>query len=133
MWVYLIIGVCAFSVLQFAIGFAALARLLPTLFALGRYLVRLLLVGSFRLYRLLLTLAAPLLTRYFNINVLGGIARLISTVLLSVSAGLAALWLLHWSLSLWTISPPVLHGLIVGLLWDDMSEPGSLRLGVKKE
>lgn len=131
MWVYLIIGVCAFSLLQGAIGLAAVLRLLPALLGLARYLTRLLFVGSLRLYRLLLTHVAPLVKRTAGIDLLTGIPRLIAVLLLSTSLWLATLLLLGVGLSAWTIAPAVLHGLIVGLLWDDLAQPGELQMGIK--
>jgi len=126
MWAFLIIGVCAFSVLQGAIGLVAILRLLPALLSLARYLTRLFFVGSFRLYRLLLTLTARWLKRFAGIDVLTGMPRLIVTLMLSVSLWLTTLLLLRVSLSVWVFIPAVLHGLIVGLLWDDLAQPGEL-------
>lgn len=131
MWVYLIIGVCAFSLLQGAIGLAAVLRLLPALLSLARYLTRLFFVGSFRLYRLLLTLAGRWLKRFAGIDILTGIPRLIATLLLSISLWLATVLLLRVSLSVWIFVPAVLHGLIVGLLWDDLAQPSELQMGIK--
>ncbi len=128
---YLIIGVCAFSVLQFVVGVAALFRFLPALLSLARYLTRLLFVCSFRLYRQILKWVAPLLRRQFNIDVLDGWARLAATVLLSLVFVLGALLLLQISVSVWSIVPTALHGLIVGLLWDDLVQPGELQMGIK--
>jgi len=131
MWVFVIIGVCAFSVLQGAIGLAAVLRLLPALLSLARYLTRLSFVASFRLYRLLFALVAPLVKRSSGIDLLTGIPRLVATVALSTSLWLTALLLLQASLSVWIFVPAILHGLIVGLLWDDLAQPGELQMGIK--
>jgi hypothetical protein len=131
MWAYLVIGVCAFSCLQSAIAVVALFRFLPSLLSLLRYLVRLLFVCSFRLYRLILTWIAPLARRYLNLNVLDGVPRLIASSLLSITFSCLGLWLLSIDIAWWNMTLTVLHGLIVGLLWEDISHPGDLQMGIK--
>ena len=131
MLAFLIIGTCAFFVLQLAIAAAAVARFLPTLFNLLRYLTRLMLVCSFRLYRLVLRWLVPPLAHYFKVDLLNGWARLVAAVAISMSLGMTIVSLAHWNLTTWSLGPFALHGLIVGLLWDDLSQPGELQMGIK--
>ena len=87
------------------------------------------LILSFRLYQALLTRLAPGCRGRFGIDILTGAARVAASVMLSMAQGFVLLLLLHQPLTVWTGGWPVLHGLVVGFLWDEIGDPGGFRLG----
>jgi hypothetical protein len=66
-----------------------------------------------------------------NVFVFHGITRVITTVILMEVFGLTILALLHKSLSGSVIASLAIRGLIVGLVWDNILDPGRFRLGLK--
>ncbi len=131
MWLYLVLGVCAATCLNGGLVLVGLARFLPSLLNLLRYLTRLSLVCSFRLYRLILAALNPYAQRYCKLDLLAGRVRLVASIILSLVVALTVLLVLQISLNAWTVTPAVIHGLLVGLLWDDLSQPGQLQMGIK--
>jgi len=121
--------VCLFSLAQCFIALALLLRFLPATAKFARFCLRGLLILSFRWYRLLLTQIAPFLKRLVGIDILAGIARVGATILLSLLQGFVLLFLLHWPIAVWNVGLFVLHGLLVGLAWDEMEHPGDLQMG----
>jgi hypothetical protein len=127
---YLILGICAVACLYGVIGPLALIRFLPSLLGLARHLMRLFLVYSFRLYRVVLAWMAVYTKRYFRFNPLVGWARLATCVVLSLILTLITLLILRVSINAWLLVPALVHGLLVSLVWDDLSQPGQLQIGV---
>ncbi len=126
-----LVGTCLVSLSLVFLSLAALLRLLPRLLHLIGRCLRGLLILSFRLYRLLLTRIAPPLQRRLRVDILDGPARLIASVVLSLALGALVLVLSRFRVTAWSIVLWLLHGLFVGLAWDEIEEPGGLRLGAK--
>jgi len=110
---------------------AALLRLLPQFLKLIRLGLRGFLILSFRFYHLLLTRIAPVIQQCLNINVLTVHLRVVASLLLSLILGLVFLFLTSLPVTGWSVGLSVLHGLSVGLAWDEIEKPGGLQLGVK--
>jgi hypothetical protein len=87
------------------------------------------LIVSYRFYHRILTTLAPAITRT-GVDVLAGNWRVAATTCLSLVIGvlvsLLALPLLPVVLVLAAI-----HGLVVGLVWDEIEQPGGLQLGTR--
>ena len=127
----LIFSMTVFALNMLFISIAGLLRLLPTVLPiLGRAALGLLLL-SCRLYYLLLTRAAPLVEQRTKINIVVGLWRLATTLILSLVLGVLILFLAQWPLTLWTVAPLVLHGLFVDFIWDDIPQTGSIQMGVR--
>jgi hypothetical protein len=120
---------CLFSLNMIILVLAGLLRMLPSFLKFIRNMIRAILNLSIRFYKLILTRAAPTLGQYFGINILKGFARIISSILISLVIGLIILTLLHLPINALTVGICILHGLIVGLVWDGISSLGNLNLG----
>ena len=129
----LLIFACCFSVILLFLSLAGLLRLLPALIPYVRRALRWLFVLSFRLYRHVLAWLAPYVEAYLGFSVVAGFPRVVAAVLLSVILGVTFLLLAHWSITAWSVGLCVLHGLVVGVAWDELEESEGLRLGVKAE
>jgi hypothetical protein len=125
------VGTCLVSVSMVFLSIAGLLRLLPRFLHLIRLGSRSFLILSFRFYHLLLTRMAPVIQQHLNIHILVGHARVVATLLLSLSLGLLFLALTNLPVTRWSVGLSLLHGLAVGLAWDEIEKPGGLQLGVK--
>jgi hypothetical protein len=128
-----LLAVCFGVPFVLLLSVAAVLRLLPPLLAAARQASRWLLILSFRFYFLILSALSGPCRRYLRVNPLVGLARLCATVLLSLAIGTSGLWLADLPVTVWTIGALGVHGLLVGLIWDEALEPGGLRLGVSIE
>lgn len=128
-----LLGACLFSLSLLFFSLAAMLRLLPNFLHLVRLGLRGLLILSFRLYYLLFRrMAAPVKQR-LNINILSDHWRVIFSVLFSLVLGLFFLLLTGWPVTGWGIGLTLLHGLCVGLAWDEIENPAGLQLGARHE
>lgn len=125
--------ICLFSLAQVLIALALLLRFLPALVKFARLCLRGFLILSFRLYRLLLKPIAPVVQRYVGVDILSGMARVVATLLLSLVLGFVLLLVMQWPVAIWNIGLFALHGLLVGLAWDEMEHPSDLRMGVNSQ
>ena len=128
---YILIGACFSAPVLFFLSLAALLRFLPSLLALGARGLRGFFILSVRFYHLLLVRVAPFLHRRLGIDVLNGFTRLLATLLLSLVLGLSMLVLASFPVNEWSVGLLIIHGLLVGLIWDEIEEPRGLKLGVK--
>jgi len=126
-----LVGTCLASMSLVFLSIAALLRLLPQFLKLIRLGLRGFLILSFRFYHLLLTRIAPVIQQCLNINVLTVHLRVVASLLLSLILGLVFLFLTSLPVTGWSVGLSVLHGLSVGLAWDEIEKPGGLQLGVK--
>ena len=129
----LMFGVCFLSVSLFFLSASLLLRNIPALYDFFMRLLRNLLQLSYRFYRALLLRLHPYSLHYLNLNILDGSARLIASVMLSLIFGLAILLLLRWSPTMWNVGIFILHGIFIGLAWEDFFEPQGLRMGERME
>jgi hypothetical protein len=123
--------VCLFSVAQLFLALAVLVRLIPAFARFMRLCLRAFFILSYRLYALVLWPIATPLKKYLGLNILAGLWRVLATVGLSLGVGLALVVITHGPLTGWIVALFVLHGLIVGLVWDEIEHPSDLQLGAK--
>jgi hypothetical protein len=126
----LVVGTCFFSSIVFFLSLAASLRLLPKLLGFLIRVLRWFMILSYRLYSFILEKCAEPADRLFEIDLCTGLVRLMSTTLLSTSIGLSVHLLTDLPWSEWIIAVFSLHGVLVGLLWDKLLDPGGLMLGV---
>ena len=124
-----LLAACCVSIILVFLSLAALLRLLPVLLNAIRLGLRAILILSYRLYALVLTRVAPEVEERLGFDILTGIPRLVATVLLSLVSGLLFVTITHLPLTAWIWVLLVLHGLAVGLAWDEIAQPGGLQLG----
>ncbi len=125
----LCIGACLLSPVAFFFSGAAFLRVLPPFFRFLHRCLRVLLIVSYRLYRLILNA----LTSWSGIELAQGWLRVLVTTVCSTLLGLGVHSLAHWSLQWWSLGMFVLHGLSVGLVWDEIEKPGGVQMGVTLE
>jgi hypothetical protein len=130
---HLLVSACLSSGAAILMSIAILLRLLPHLPNAIRVALRAVLILSFRLYRCLLRPLAPVLRRGLGIRIFDVLPRVTACVMLSLAAVLVTLRLADLPLKGWSIGIALLHGLAVGLTWDEIEKPGGLQLGVKQE
>ncbi len=122
----------AFAAAQLFVGLAILVRLLPALVAGAQAVFQISLILSFRLYRLILEQIAPYAEGY-GVEISTGLGRIGTTIALSLAIGMGLWLLIGWQLSWLLVGALAIHGLIVGLAWDEIEKPGGLQMGVRIE
>jgi hypothetical protein len=128
-----LVGICLASMSLAFFSIAALLRLLPHFLSLIQRALRVFLILSFRFYHLVLTCIAPTIQQLLNVDILVGSARIVASLLLSLVLGLLFILVTGWIVTGWSIVLFLLHGLFVGLAWDEIGNPAGLQLGVKIE
>lgn len=131
MFEHALIGTCLASLSLVLFSLAGLLRFFPRLASFLMTCLRGILILSFRLYHLTLTYLDPLVGSLLGIDVLSGYFRLIGCVLISLTIFTLIFLILGARWSVWFFLIPLLHGLSVGLAWDEIEKPGGLQLGVK--
>jgi hypothetical protein len=127
----LLVGACLFAPAVFFFSLAALLGLLPVFARFLRICLRALLILSYRLYLIILTLVAPLVERWVGVDPLLGWPRLVATLTLSLIIGMVVLALTPLTATAISLGLIVVHGLAVGLAWDEIAAPGGLQLGAR--
>ena len=94
-------------------------------------LLRRLLRGSYHLYAALLQWAAPYIKALLGLDVLEGLPRIITCVMLSLGIGFCLLSILHLHLGFWTGTILILHGLFVGKQWEQIEAPKDFQMGAR--
>jgi hypothetical protein len=62
-----------------------------------------------------------------------GWRRIVITTVLSTIIGIGILSVAGWPHSWWSLGLGVVHGLCVGLAWDEIEKPGGVQVGVTLE
>jgi len=128
-----LVGTCLFVFAWTIISLVILLRFLPNILSFLLRIVRGTLILSFRLYRAILSYFAFPLQSNLHVDVLNGLPRVVATVGLSLSLGVPLFLLTNWTATGLAIVLCILHGLLVGLAWDEIQAPGGLQLGSKIE
>lgn len=127
----LLISTMVFSLNMFFLALAGLLQLLPTAIPLVGRVLWALLVLSCRLYVLVLVRLAPLVRARTGVDLTDGLWRVGATLTLSLLVGTFFLFLLAWPVNGVLATLFILHGLFVGLAWEEIQDHGGLQLGVK--
>lgn len=125
----LLVAGCCLSLNVLVVSVAVLVRHLPGLLLFARKGLRWWLVISYRAYHALLSRLAGRARAWLQVDLLATLPRILVSTLLSLGWGVGLLALLGVPLRVWSIGPFALHGLLVGWLWDEVAEPGGIRLG----
>ena len=129
----LLIGAVLFSVILFFFSLAALMGMFPHFLRSMRWILRGVLILSYRLYRMTLLQLRPLIHCYLGFDLMNGYARVIMCIALSLIPGIIFLILLAPPIDFVLLCLSFMHGLFVGLAWEDIENPGGIRLGVETQ
>ena len=128
-----LLGMVCFSLAFLCMAVASLLPFIPVSVHVMRRGLRAMLILSFRLYQLILSRVTPVFTRW-GIDLLhDGYARITATMMLSLIMGCGLSLLIQLSINGVVIALALVHGLIVGLAWREIEEPGDFQLGVTIE
>lgn len=128
MWMLVL---CLAMYVQLLILLAFAFHLVPTLVRVLGMSVRMFLLLSYRLYRVVLTPLAEVIQAWAGVDILTGIMRVGATTALSLTLGLIVIALTPLILSPITVGICILHGIVVGLIWNELEYPGHLHLGAR--
>ena len=105
------------------------ARNLPAILASVRQLVRDAFRGSYRLYNAILSL----LQSWIGYDLFQPVIRTICTVILSLMIGTGLLGIFSLNIPVWVLIILILHGLFVGLAWENILRSEGFQTGVNLE
>lgn len=128
-----VLGLCIFSLIQFFLSLAIVFRLLPHSLRAFRFALRGLVILSFRLYWLVLRRLAPVINQLLGVDIVAGVPRILACIALSVILGTTFVLIVGRGITGWTVALFLVHGLLVGLTWDEIEAPGGIQLGVPIE
>jgi len=126
---YMFAGGCLLAmnfVFMFLFG---LLRNLPTILRAARVTVREILVLTYRLYRPVIGGAQAAIHRSLGTDIGRSPMRVITSALLSLLVMLLFDLILRWRVSLFWSLLAILHGMVVGWLWDGLEQADGLRMG----
>ena len=103
---------------QLVAGLAALLRLLPAIASGIRFMFRMILFGSMRLYQPILFHVNPW-TRSFGVNLFAEAWRVAACVILSLLIAGGVILVFGWEVTVWHVAAIVGHGLYVGIFWPE--------------
>lgn len=122
-----ILGMCLVSPVVFFFSLAAFLGLLPAFLRFMHGALRVTLILSYRLYQLVLAGVTSLT----GVDIVQGWLRVVASTILSTVIGIAIHLVAEWPLWWWSVGLCVLHGLCVGLAWDEIERPGGVQVGVR--
>ena len=122
-------GSLLLSMMLLVLSVTTTIRVFPRLLNIIHRILRGFLILSYRLYHILLTILQPVVYGWFGVEILQGTFRWMFCLLFSLIIGLIPIILLDPSWVLWVLIFWILHGLFVGLAWDDIENPEGIQLG----
>lgn len=127
----MLVLMCLVAWVQVFIVLAFALRLVPTLLRWTSEGLRLFLVLSYRLYRLVLTPLAGFVQGWAGVDLLAGAWRVAAVMVLSLLVGLFVIAVTPLVFSIPAVIICLVHGLLVGLIWDEAEHVGHLHLGAR--
>ena len=126
-----LLGISLLAISLIFVILALLIRILPRLLPFLRQGLRMFLLLSFRLYKVILERIAPCVFRSFGVDILNGHWRLAMCILLSLALGLFIPLFSKSPINGWLMGLTALHGLLVAMIWDDVENPEGIHLGAR--
>lgn len=124
-------GGCLLSMNFILMFFFGLLRNLPAILHAARQILREILIMSYRIYSQIITRLQPTSRRYLGIEIGRTPMRIVTTCLISLVLVLSTSLVLGWGLSIILSFLAILHGLIVGLLWEELDQAEGQQMGEK--
>lgn len=129
----ILVGMCLSSFGVLLMTLLLSLRNLPRLLANLKNWLRNLLRFSFEIYAALLTRVRVWVLYYTGIDLLLPIPRTMTTIALSLIIGWGGMSLIGFTLTGWMMALLTLHGLFIGLAWDQITTPNDFQLGDRAE
>jgi hypothetical protein len=129
----ILVGVCLSSFGIILMSLLLQLRNLPRMMSGLQNSVRRLLRFSFEIYSALLKKIRIWVLYYTGIDLLMPIPRTMTTIALSLLIGWGGMSLIGLALADWMIVLLSLHGLFVGLAWEQITTPDDFQLGGRAE
>ena len=122
-------GGCLLGMNFILMFFFGLLRNLPAILRAARQTLREILILSYRVYKPVIAHLQPITNRYLGIQIGKTPIRILATGLISLLILLGIDLVLGWSVSIFFSVLAILHGAVVGLLWDDLEQTEGQRMG----
>lgn len=129
----IVIGVCLSSFGMILMSLLLSLRNLPRLLASLQNGLRRFLRLSFEVYALLIKRVRIWVLYYTGLDLLTPFPRCATTIALSLLIGWGISFVLGFALAGWMLVLLVLHGLFVGLAWEQITTPDDFQLGARVE
>jgi len=129
----LIIGLCLSSFGIFLMSLFLGLRNLPAILANLQRFVRVIFRGSFRLYNTLLSPVRVWVFQVTGYDIFHPVFRVACTILLSLGIGVVLLAIFSIHISAWMLIILAIHGLFVGLAWENILRSDDFQMGVNLE
>ena len=121
--------VCTVLSNLFFMALVGFFRNLPAIARLVVAVLQMFLRLSFRLYSFLFTRMAPAFRSVIGINILTGKTRVVASATTSLVLGAPILFVTGLPIVEWSIGAILIHGVLVGLTWDEQKELEGLQMG----
>ena len=128
---FLIVGLIMMTMNLFMTIVLSILRNLPAILRAMRQALRESLIWAYKLYHPIIATIQPLMVQRFGINLARPLLRTITTSLFSLLLLLGFDLILRWRVMVFFVVLAILHGLVVGLLWDELEQTDHLRTGEK--
>jgi len=130
----ILISTFFFSLDAFLLALAGLIRISPSILKTARMFFRRFMDLSFKFYQLVLGQIAPVVQNRWGANILTGMLRIVSTMILSLILGLLLLLIFSLPINIWSVALCIIHGLAVGLVWGKVDQAvEGFQMGVNVE
>jgi|GEM_PF-2369553 len=111
------------------LGFFGLLRNLPMIVNLALRFLNWFVRTTYRFYMTILNYIRPFVGEYFSLDILNRFPRIVASVLMSLGMFFLFYWISEIHLTIFTIGLALLHGLFIGIVWDEIIQPDGLHLG----
>jgi len=128
---FVLVGIFGLFVSLTYLVLTTFINLLPGLLNLLRFLLQVFLRLSYRGYHQILRSISPMIYQHFGYDAFNIPTRAILSLLFSLIIGFPFILLAGMSWVWWILGFSSVHGLIVGIRWEQLESPDGLQLGVK--
>lgn len=128
-----IIGICLSGFVIVLMTLFLGVRNLPSILATLQRLIRSIFRGSYRLYNAILSPVRVWVFQATGYDIFHPVARMVSSLFLSLAIGAGLLAIFSLNISNWVLIVLGVHGLFVGLAWDNILRSDDFQMGVNLE
>jgi len=129
----IVIGVCLSGFVIILMTLFLGVRNLPSILATLQRFVRVIFRGSYRLYSAILSPVRVWAFQGTGYDIFHPVVRMLCTGILSLAIGAGLLAIFSLNISTWILILLAIHGLFVGLAWDNILRSDDFQMGVNLE